>query len=81
LLDLRFRPVPSYTSAVKKEDFKAAAIFDEMEKTLKGVWTQKLIFSLSDKGLNCREKSFNRDIPGQTSFPNIMFSLIWCARC
>ncbi|XP_015780445.1 PREDICTED: non-specific lipid-transfer protein-like [Acropora digitifera] len=31
----RYRPVPSYTSAAKKEDFKAAAIFDEMEKTLK----------------------------------------------
>ena len=34
---IRYRPVPSYTSAAKKEDFKAAAIFDEMEKTLKGV--------------------------------------------
>lgn len=32
----RYRPVPSYTSAVSKEDFKAAAIFDEMERTLKG---------------------------------------------
>ncbi|XP_067027835.1 sterol carrier protein 2-like [Acropora muricata] len=31
----RYRPVPSYTSAAKKEDFKAVAIFDEMEKTLK----------------------------------------------
>lgn len=31
----RFRPVPSYTSAVTKDDFKAAAIFEEMEKTLK----------------------------------------------
>ena len=34
---VRYRPVPSYTSAAKKDDFKAAAIFDEMEKTLKGV--------------------------------------------
>lgn len=34
---VRYRPVSSYTSAAKKEDFKAAAIFDEMEKTLKGV--------------------------------------------
>lgn len=32
----RYRPVPSYTSAVKEEDFKAAAIFEEMEKKLKG---------------------------------------------
>lgn len=31
----RYRPVPSYTSAVTKEDFKAAALFDEIEKTLK----------------------------------------------
>ena len=34
---VRYHPVPSCTSAAKKEDFKAAAIFDEMEKTLKGV--------------------------------------------
>ncbi|XP_015749444.1 PREDICTED: non-specific lipid-transfer protein-like [Acropora digitifera] len=34
-IDHAYRPVPSYTSAAKKEDFKAAAIFDEMEKTLK----------------------------------------------
>ena len=33
-LTCRFRPVPSYTSAVTKEDFKAAAIFEEIEKTL-----------------------------------------------
>ncbi|KAJ7394650.1 sterol carrier protein 2 [Desmophyllum pertusum] len=32
----RYRPVPSYTSAARKEDFKAAAIFDEMEKRMKG---------------------------------------------
>lgn len=36
-LNCRFRPVPSYTSAVTKDDFKAAAIFEEMEKTLKRV--------------------------------------------
>ena len=36
-LKIRYRPVPSYTSAVKEEDFKAAAIFEEMEKKLKGV--------------------------------------------
>ena len=36
-LTCRFRPVPSYTSAVTREDFKAAAIFEEMEKTLKKV--------------------------------------------
>ena len=36
-LNYRFRPVPSYTSAVTKDDFKAAAIFEEMEKTLKRV--------------------------------------------
>ena len=29
--------MPSYTSAARKEDFKATAIFAEMEKTLKGV--------------------------------------------
>ncbi|KAL9950364.1 hypothetical protein ACROYT_G042852 [Oculina patagonica] len=32
----RYRPVPSYTSATRQEDFKAAAIFNEMEKTMKG---------------------------------------------
>lgn len=37
VFEIRYRPVPSYTSATSKEDFKAAAIFDEMEKMLKGV--------------------------------------------
>lgn len=32
----RYHPVPSYTSAVEKGDFKAAAIFEEMEKRMKG---------------------------------------------
>ena len=38
--------MPSYTSAAKKEDFKAAAIFDEMEKTLKGVRDIVVWFSI-----------------------------------
>ena len=37
LFDIRYRPVPFYTSATSKEGFKAAAIFEEMEKMLKGV--------------------------------------------
>ena len=37
VFDIRYRPVPSYTSATSKEDFKAAAIFEEMEKMLNGV--------------------------------------------
>ena len=42
-LKTRYRPVPSYTSAVKEEDFKAAAIFEEMEKKLKGVCIQFVV--------------------------------------
>ena len=45
-LKTRYHPVPSYTSAVKEEDFKAAAIFEEMEKKLKGVCGSHLICGL-----------------------------------
>lgn len=39
--------MPSYTSAVAKEDFKAAAIFEEMEKTLKKVrWRLRRTYEL-----------------------------------